>query len=60
MATSKNLLLKTLWDSGVFVVNFERISYLFLFFSIVDFEQVNVGWVHQCMKLLKAWVEIAE
>ena len=30
--------------SGVFIVNFEHISYLFLV-SIVDFEQVNVSWV---------------
>ena len=31
--------------SGVFIVNFERISHLFLVFSIIDIEQVNVCWV---------------
>ena len=31
--------------SGVFIVNFELISYLVLvFLSIVNFEQVNAGW----------------
>ena len=30
--------------SGVFLVNFEYISYLFLVFLIVDFEQLNVSW----------------
>ena len=30
--------------SGVFIVNFERIS-LFSRLSIVDFERLNVGWV---------------
>ena len=30
--------------SGVFIVNFEHISDIFV--SIVDFEQVNVGWVN--------------
>ena len=32
--------------SGVFSVNFGHISHLFPGFSIVDFEQVNVGWNH--------------
>ena len=31
--------------SGVFIVNFEHISKLFSSVPIVDFEQVNVGWV---------------
>ena len=30
---------------GVFIANFERISHLFLVFSIIDIEQVNVCWV---------------
>ena len=29
--------------SGVFIVNFEHISHLFLV-SIVDFERVNISW----------------
>ena len=36
---------KTRRRSGVFIVNFERISYLFLVFFFVDFEHVNVNWV---------------
>ena len=32
--------------SGVFIVNFEHISHLFLVSLLVgDFEQVNVSWV---------------
>ena len=31
---------------GVFVVNFEHISYLFLVVLTADFEQVNVCWEH--------------
>ena len=31
-------------SSGVFIVDFEHISYL-LSVSIVDFERVNVSWV---------------
>ena len=31
--------------SCVFIVNFEHISHLFVVFSNVDFEQVNVSWV---------------
>ena len=30
---------------GVFIVNFERISHLCSSVSIVNFEQVNNGWV---------------
>ena len=30
--------------SGVFNINFEHISYLFLSVSIDDFEQVNISW----------------
>ena len=29
--------------SGVFIVNFEHVSHLFLV-SIIDFEQVNISW----------------
>ena len=32
-------------SSGVFIVNFEHISHLFLGVYIIDFEQVNVSWV---------------
>ena len=31
--------------SGVFTVNFEHILHLFQSVSIVNFEQVNAGWV---------------
>ena len=31
--------------SGVFIVNFEYILYMFSIVSIVDFEQVNISWV---------------
>ena len=30
--------------SGVFIVNFEYVSHLFLVFFFVDFEQVNISW----------------
>ena len=30
--------------SGIFIVNFEHISHLFLVFLIVNFKQVNAGW----------------
>ena len=30
--------------SGVFTVNFEHISHIFLVFLLLDFEQVNVCW----------------
>ena len=30
--------------SGVFIVNFEHISHLFLVFFVVDFEQANASW----------------
>ena len=30
--------------SGVFIVNFEHASLLFLVFTIVEFEQGNVSW----------------
>ena len=32
------------FNSGVFNVNFERVSHPFSNASIVDFEQVNVSW----------------
>ena len=32
-------------SSGIFIINFEHISLLFVvFFFVVDFEQVNVRW----------------
>ena len=35
---------KNTWrGSGVFIVKFEHIAHLFLYVSIVDFEQVNVS-----------------
>ena len=30
--------------SGVFIVNFEQLSYIF-WLSVLNFEQVSVGWV---------------
>ena len=39
--------------SGVFIVNFEHIFTLFPSVSIVDFEQVNVGWVIYQAKFLE-------
>ena len=29
---------------GVFIVNFDNMSHLFLMFLFVDFEQINVSW----------------
>ena len=37
--------------SGIFIVNFERISYLFIVF-LFEFEQVNVSWVLTFFALL--------
>ena len=31
-------------SSGIFIINFEHISLLFVVFFFVDFEQVNVRW----------------
>ena len=31
--------------ASVFIVNFEQVSHIALVVSIVDFEQVNTGWV---------------
>ena len=39
--------------AGVFIVNFEHIFTLFPSVSIVDFEQVNVGWVIYQAKFLE-------
>ena len=49
---------KNTWrDSGVFIVKFEHIAHLFLYVSIVDFEQVNVSWVGCRLKqrLVPSW-----
>ena len=32
-------------DKDVIIANFEHISQLFLVFSIVDFEQLNISWI---------------
>ena len=37
-------------DTGVFVVSFEQISHIVLVFFLVNFTQVNVGWVLGCRK----------
>ena len=34
----------------VFIVNFEHISHLFSSVSIVNFEQVNLGWVEDVLE----------
>ena len=41
---NKNNRTTSMTFSGVFIVNFEHISHIFLFF-ILDFEHVNVSWV---------------
>ena len=38
--------------SGVFIVNFEHISHLFLAFLLLDVEQVNVNWVESLKPIL--------
>ena len=53
---------KTSWRySGVFIVNFEYISYLFYNFSLVYFEQVNASSVlqtqHECAGCCAEWVQ---
>ena len=45
--------------SGVFIVNFKHVSYLFCSVYIVDFEQVNVSWVYRRKrqeKQLTSWI----
>ena len=37
---------RQLLRSGVFIVNFEHISHLVFSVSIVNFEQLNAGWVN--------------
>ena len=42
---NKNARMMSMSRSGVFIVNFELISYLFSNVSIVQFEQTNIGCV---------------
>ena len=39
--------------SGVFIINFEHISHLFLVFLFFDFEQVTVRWILLCVFIQK-------